>query len=60
MSKSNINTSDYDNENLNPSHGERETRFGALKVPEINDYTENEKKLKPILKFDDWGNEVGN
>jgi regulator of sigma D len=33
--------------------------FGALKVPEINrPYGRMEKKLKPILKFDDWGNEV--
>jgi len=59
MSKKNKTPID-DNECINPLYGEMETRYGALKVPEINDYTETKKKLKPIITFDDWGNEIGN
>ena len=45
--------------NINPSYGQVETRYGALKVPEVNEQIEKEQiKLKPILKFDDWGNEI--
>lgn len=47
-------------EYINPFYGEMETRYGVLKVPEVNIDTEKQMKLKPILKFDDWGNEVGN
>lgn len=41
-------------ENLNPPLPE--TRFGVLRVPEMN--AEKQKRLVPILKFDDWGNEI--
>lgn len=47
-------------EYINPFYGEMKTRYGALKVPDINEDTEKQMKLKPILKFDDWGNELGN
>ena len=42
-------------ENINPYYGQMETRYGALKVPEINDQTEKKKKLIPILKEDEDG-----
>lgn len=43
-------------ENLNPPM--TETRHGALYVPENSLPKRRERKLKPILKFDDFGNEV--
>ena len=45
---------DNEKENLNPTLPD--TRFGVLRVPETN--IEKEKRLVPILKFDDWGNEI--
>ena len=42
-------------ENINPYYGQMETRYGALKVPEINDQSEKKKKLIPILKEDEDG-----
>lgn len=63
MTTMEIDMENNNEENINPYYGEMETRYGALKVPEINDNTEtenkNEKRLIPILKFDDWGNEIG-
>lgn len=59
MKKRYENNMEEDNEdNINPLYGKMETRYGALKVPEVNEQTANEVKLKPILKFDDWGNEI--
>lgn len=49
----------FEYEDINCFYNQMETRYGALKVPEVNDQTEKEQiKLKPILKFDDWGNET--
>ena len=48
------NMEDNKEENLNPTLPD--TRFGVLRVPETN--IEKEKRLVPILKFDDWGNET--
>lgn len=44
-----------ENEDINFYYGQMETRYGALKVPEINDQTEKKKKLIPILKEDEDG-----
>lgn len=46
----------HEEENLNPKLWE--TRSGALHVPENSLSERKERKLKPILKFDDFGNEV--
>lgn len=48
------NKTEKEDNNLNPPLPD--TRFGVLRVPETN--PEKEKRLIPILKFDDWGNEV--
>lgn len=49
------NMEDNKEENINPYYGQMETRYGALKVPEINDQSEKKKKLIPILKEDEDG-----
>lgn len=54
MSKKNKTPID-DNEYINPLYGEMETRYGSLKVPEVNDLTEKKKKLIPILKEYEYG-----
>ena len=43
-------------ENLNPPMAE--TKHGALYVPENSLKKKTNRKLKPILKFDDFGNEI--
>jgi hypothetical protein len=51
-----MSTDNHEEENLNPKLSE--TRTGALHVPENSLPKNKDRKLKPILKFDDFGNEI--